>query len=384
MSENNPNQQQRNESPQERVNDIVNHAKQVKNLKKNAQKAQKGAKLAKQGAKTAGQLGKKVAIQTARAATTTIVDTAPVWGPVALIILAILGVIFLIIVLAIVIITIFFGGGGQPTIITGTQQDCVADLGGQCLPPGSFCTSPNTIDTGGTCKTPVGATCCVPPITTGACGVAPTCASGDYLFCLKNQFGITMQGAYNTTSLKVVYDGFAIGFKYPTFLAWFKSVTPTVTISSYAQCPNGQWCAGAWATVTSGAQMTLYQNFINAGARYQRYILTHEAGHMAAQANRTANNAQYVLYQNAYAGSQSTSCYNNIGIIDTYPWHVVGSGQLDYDRKVRESWAESVADSVLCPANTTCPSNGGGGTSISNFPGTCSYIYNYVNKTLGC
>lgn len=315
------------------------------------------------------------AVQTGGAALEGAAATSPIWAPASVI-----GLIILIIVVTLIIL---FGGGQN--VNAGTPDAC-ASIGGYCN-TGS-CTSPDLMDTSGaSCSASLTGQpqiCCIPPSTSTGCSAPPTCASGDYLSCLKNQFGITMKGTYSSNDLNIVFNGFAVGFKYPIFLTWFKSVRPTVTISPYSTCPSNLWCDGAWATVTAGAQMTLYQKFLSASSRYQRVVLVHEAAHMAMQASSTANNTQYTLYANAYTNRLNRSCYSSLGILKTYPANLIPLSQLTYDRKVHESWADSVADSVLCPANTTCPSNGGGGTSIYDFPGTCSYIYNYVKTSLGC
>jgi hypothetical protein len=373
-------------SSTESTKEIINRAK---NARTNINRARTGARVASQAgragaqiASQAGRAGAQAAVQGAAAGVETMVTTvsagvtalvtSEIWVP-----LLVIGGIILLIVLTGVISFMT-----DEEVNAGSDLPVLcADIGGTCSAQTNCSDIPNSQpNSTASCNDTTKPTCCVP--TSQACGATPTCPTGNYLNCIQSQFGVTMGGSYTASDLNKIFNGWAIGFQYPTFLAWFKSVHPSVTVSSLPECPTSLWCSGAWATVESGARMTLYQNFLNSAPAYQHYVLVHEAGHMAAQANQSANNAQYTLYSNGL--SKNSNCYNSSGVLLTFPLDLIPSEQRTYDRKVAESWADSIADTVFCPINTSCPSNGGGGAPISNFPETCSYIYNYVKSVLGC
>jgi hypothetical protein len=371
-------------SSTERTKEIIDRAHDAQ---KNINRARTGARVASQtgraGAQAAAQVGRAGAQAAAQGAAAAAEATAGAVSAAATseitvpLILIVIGVIFLLMV-----ITSIIGLMTDEKVNAGSDLPVsCSDIGGTCSAQSNCSDIPNSQpNNSGACSDTTKPTCCV--TASQACGASPTCPTGNYLNCIQNQFGVTMGGSYTASDLNKIFNGFAIGFQYPTFLTWFKAAHPSVTVSSLPTCPSSLWCSGAWATVESGAKMTLYQNFLNSAPAYQHYVLVHEAGHMAAQANQSAGNAQYTLYSNGL--TRNSNCYNGSGVLLTYPVNVVPGNQLTYDRKVAESWAESIADTVFCHANTSCPSNGGGGAPISNFPGTCSYIYNYVKSILGC
>lgn len=207
------------------------------------------------------------------------------------------------------------------------------------------------------------------PVATSSANLS-YCTSKNYVACSKSQFGLTINGASNSM-LEQIYNTYQAAFSsHPNYLALFKSETPTFT---FVAGPGPQ---GAYARASNG-NITFYSGFLGASNSYQNYVLIHESGHIIAAAN---NRLQTNLYAQTYQAGVDLACFDSIAILKTYPISV-DPYRNEVWSKIAETFAESLADTLLCTGSGTCKSNGGpnsGALPISNFPGTCSHIVNYI------
>lgn len=208
----------------------------------------------------------------------------------------------------------------------------------------------------------------------GGTGPMLSCDSGNYKQCLSDQFNITVQGAYRDSDLRDTYRGFRQISPYKTYLSLLRRLNYVITYSSAAKESRGAW------GINNGNRMTLYRCVFDCssqGIRYTYYFMIHEGAHGISS---LIDQKQYALYHLGI--NNNRNCYGNIGIIKTYPPSLAIKMGLTFDRKVRESWAESVSNTIQCRSGGNCPANGSDGVSINNWPSNCSSIFDFVNKNI--
>ena len=131
--------------------------------------------------------------------------------------------------------------------------------------------------------------------------------------------------------------------------------------------------------LADGNSMILYRNAFSGSTRSTQYFIIHESAHGIAS---FITQKQYELRHRTYDSGKDRNCYNNYGVIKTYASYLYTRrlGYVPYDNQVKESWAESVSNTIQCKDSGLCPSNGG--VSINNWPSNCSTIVDFVKKTL--
>lgn len=205
----------------------------------------------------------------------------------------------------------------------------------------------------------------------GGGGPQVKCESQNFRQCLKNQFNITVAGSPRDSDLQATYRGYKIVSGYKAFYAAFKKGRITITYSTSSTCPSSLWCSGAWATVDTVGNMTLYRRIWSSSDRYQNYFMIHEGAHVADNYLGRINEN---LYYNAYTLRKDRDCFNSIGVIKTYPASLLGSSP-SLTRRQNETFAESVVNTIQCKNGGTCGPNGGSSASaIADWPSKCKYI----------
>lgn len=198
------------------------------------------------------------------------------------------------------------------------------------------------------------------------------CGGQKYFSCLKDQFDITTKGTGDNNIGQSFFWSLALPFSYPQYLNYFKQSGITITVS------NQHDYHGAWArTDPEGKNIILYQAFFkDASTRYQRYVLIHEAAHTVGNSN---DYLQQNLYKQVHDAGLDKNCFYK-GVLKTYPTNLLAISSNLKRSQIHETFAEAVADTIICGNNDVCPSNGGGGQNIKNFPTACPHIFSYINK----
>ncbi len=195
-------------------------------------------------------------------------------------------------------------------------------------------------------------------------GVPPSCTSGNIAACLKTDFNITVTNG-TTAQLTDIYNIFSLPFSYPTYKQFIGSSPLNIVLLSDS---NG--CHGY---TPSGAVIDIY-NFSYCQSlpfKNRQYLLIHESGHVISFRTRLLQS--YV----SNAWEQDPSCYES-GFLKTYP---LRSGVNDK----QESFAESIADYVMCSGGGTCQYAGAGNGSsqpINNFPSSCPVTNAWVGLNI--
>ncbi len=342
--------QRAHQSGVDRANDLINKARQLRNYKKGLQGAQKSLQAARAGA-TAIQAA--ATAQGGVAAGTGAAATSPAWGTAIAIIL--------LIILIIALFIIVFAGGQN--VNAGTPPACTSITGGVC---GTTCQSPNILDTSGaSCSASLtGETqvCCIPP--------SPpvdntTCTIGNAATVLKNEFNVVVSNA-TASHIKIVCDIFSWAGKSPQYKTLLKKGGHVLTIEfiggdiSYGGDPNKIKLAGFWSIDSFYAQ---------------RYLLIHESGHIIRLRNPYLNSR----HASALPGliSADRSCYDRYNFLISYAFSgTCGRGYgITYQS---EDFAEATSDNANW--RTHIGHNGYCSRTISNYPTTCSYTFDWVKR----
>jgi len=208
-----------------------------------------------------------------------------------------------------------------------------------------------------------------------------TC-SGDYIACLSRDFAITVRpdGYSNNKILKLVYDSYVFAFtNHPTYLKMFKSRTPIFTFDE----ADNEAANGSWAVTSSNGNVIYYGAFINCDSQswcrnidYQKHVVIHESGHVIAGASG-GSRLQDNFYHQVYGAGLDASCFSS-GVMKTYLTSAYSN--MTTQDKIDESFAESLANTLMCTGSGTCPtSNPKKASNITDFPSTCSNTVNYFN-----
>lgn len=205
-----------------------------------------------------------------------------------------------------------------------------------------------------------------------------SCGSGNYEACLKNQFNIrAIYGNPPQSDLRDTYEGFVKWSGYKTFLSLFRRAN--VAIQYWQASKRGD---GAWGVVYyeyGVQQMDFYKNIFRSSTRYKNYFFSHEPAHVI---NYLIPYQVNIFYSHAYTLGEDRGCFDNHGVIKTYASNLLIKDGYPLEKRKRESFADAVSNTILCRNDAVCPSNGGGGESIWDFPDTCDYMYNFVHKNL--
>lgn len=193
-----------------------------------------------------------------------------------------------------------------------------------------------------------------------------TCSGGDYFACLRDHFNVTVSGTGNQDIARFIFNTLSIPLSYSKYLRLFRSLSVRITISPLTQGPVGEWAF----TNTSG-DITLYRNLINARQSTRQQYLIHESAHSISWTNEGVN-LRSSLYSQVYGRGLDSRCFKYGPFIRTFPF---SSGN-----SVREIFAESVADTLVCDRGSSC--GGWGGSIINDFPRTCSNTYNFVTDNV--
>jgi hypothetical protein len=203
------------------------------------------------------------------------------------------------------------------------------------------------------------------------------CISKNYQQCMADQFGIKItgdSGQITTAKTKILYDIFSIPAVYSLYLQKIKHAKLSIHLSRDYIGTGLVANAHAWTNQTT-YEITLFNIFFSDQPSTQKYILIHESGHVIEDDNGVLEPA---LSAQTRAGTDK-SCYKNY-LLKTFPANLLVNP--DSGRINRESFAEAVSNSVICKSGQVCPSNGGGGSSIQDFPKTCSNTYNFMLKNV--
>lgn len=212
----------------------------------------------------------------------------------------------------------------------------------------------------------------------GGSGSMVSCPSNNYRQCLTEQFNVRIAGSPRASDIEDTYKGFRLISPYTAFYNAFKKGRITITYEASSICPSSLWCSGAWAYVESDGDMVLYRNIFSSSARYRNYFFIHEGAHVADNYLGRANDN---LYYNAYTLKKDRGCFNSLGVIKTYASNLLGSSPT-LQRRKNETFADAAYNAIYCKVNQSCPSNGGGGVAINNYPNSCKYMYNFMNNKL--
>lgn len=378
-------EQNSRKSSVDKINNIVDKSRSAYNKAKTAKKIYKNVKRARTG---------MVLAETA-------VEAGVAFAPFILFILVIIGII----ILVSVIISLFAGNakGGEPP----PPADCTT-ISGSCQP--SSCTSPLVADTtgavctgadagkvccvaqrqcttiGGTCSTeatcvdvpnslpdttsaicndpsnPTKTTCCVPKSTL-------VCDPNDPVKSLKDNFNVTVNNVdvAGKTLLDYICNTYRIAFTgHPHYLSLFKSR------GSVFYFTNAAGDHGQYATTNGDGSIIFYKGFLSQSTpEFQKHIIIHESGHVVAGAD---NSLQDNFYNQTYNAGVDLACFNQFGVLKTYP----NNQPVSISFRVNESFAEALADTLTCPASGTCPASSSTASDIPDFPQTCSNIYTYI------
>ena len=284
--------------------------------------AGEGGALAGAGAAGGAAAGAGAAAGGAAAAGTA---TAPAWIPVA----AVLGVCLLVVI----IIVVFFGGA--PTNSGG-------DLSSNSPSPSESSNPP---------------------------GATPTCTSGNVASCLKNDFHIVVTNA-SASQLSDIYNIFALPMSYPTYKQLLLK-GPYLTINLLSD-------SGGCHGYTPGPSINIYNySYCQTMAfKNRQYLLIHESGHAINWRNPRVQQ-DYV----SSAWKSDSGCYDS-GYLKTYPLRCGSSCGISPDR---ESFAESIADTIMCSGGGACQYTGAGNAyskPIYNFPSACPNTNGWTNSNI--
>lgn len=251
--------------------------------------------------------------------------SAPAWIVPA----AIIGVCLLVVV----IIVVFFGG---------SSNSASGSIEGSASPSASIESSP---------------------------GTTPTCTSGDTASCLKNDFHILVNNA-SQSQLNDIYNIFALPMSYPKYKNLVNN-GPYLTINLLSD-------SGGCHGYTPGVSINIY-NYSYCQTmpfKNRQYLLIHESGHAINWRNARVEQ-NYV--SNAWKGDPG--CYES-GYLKTYPLRCGSSCGISPDR---ESFAESIADTIMCSGGGTCQYAGSGNAyskPIYNFPSSCPTTNNWTHSNI--
>lgn len=166
---------------------------------------------------------------------------------------------------------------------------------------------------------------------------------------------------------KVIYDALSTPLSYLSYFTTYTAKPVTITLG-IAKSKDGTGPRGAWAMVPSAGHITLYPRYFSASRNFKTYLITHESGHILAANSSVGKDLQARLYNEVYLKGLDSGCFNQYGVIQTY--------KLVPKSPIAETFAESIADTLLCQLGKNC--NVGGGKVISDFPNTCSNTYNFI------
>ena len=269
------------------------------------------------------QIGKKAAMQGGRMAATGIAGaTSEIWVPVVIV-----GLII------VVIIVVFFGG------VSGVKG---GDLSNNSPSPSESSNPP---------------------------GVTPTCTNGDIASCLKNDFHIIVTNA-TTSQMNDIYNIFALPMSCPIY----KQLLLNGSYLTISLLSDDGGCHG----YTPGPSINIYnysycQKMV---FKNRQYLLIHESGHAIKWRNPRV---QQNYVSNAW--KSDSGCYDS-GYLKTYPLRCGSSCGISPDR---ESFAESIADTIMCSDGGTCQYAGAGNKysqPIYNFPSACPTTNNWTNSNI--
>ena len=199
-------------------------------------------------------------------------------------------------------------------------------------------------------------------------GAPPSCTSGDIAACLKTDFNITVTNA-TVAEQNDIYNIFSLPFSYPTYKQLIGSSPLKIVLLSDS---NG--CHG-WTP--NGGTIDVY-NFSYCESlpfKNRQYLLIHESGHVISF--RTRLSQSYV----SSAWNTDSGCYDQ-GYLKTYPLRCGSSCGISPQQ---ESFAESIADYVMCSGGGTCQYAGAGNGSsqpINNFPSSCPITNTWVGSNI--
>ena len=211
----------------------------------------------------------------------------------------------------------------------------------------------------------------------GGSGGMVSCPSNDYRKCLTEQFGVKIEGSPTDAIIESTYKGMKLYTPYTTMFNSFKKEIKALYFHPADTClGTGLGCSGkaAWGYATSDGTMYLFRNVFSTSTSYKNYFMVHESAHIA---DNNMGRANPNLYYNAYTLGKDKDCFNSIGVIKTYPYTLLGSNP-ELWQKQNETFADSVANTILCKDNQQCGPNGLSGTAINDWPDKCSYINKYI------
>ncbi|MCL6096893.1 MAG: hypothetical protein M1444_04435 [Patescibacteria group bacterium] len=209
-----------------------------------------------------------------------------------------------------------------------------------------------------------------PSPSAGPPGTTPTCTSGDIAACLKNDFNITVTNG-TTAQMNDIYNIFALPFSYPLYKQLITNGGGYLNINLLSD-NNG--CHG-W---TSGPSINIYNySYCQSLAfKNRQYLLIHESGHAINWRNPRV---QQSFVSNAW--NNDSACYQS-EYLKTYPLRCGGSCGIS---PTRESFAEAIADYVMCSGGGTCQYAGAGNAysqPIYDFPSACPVTNNWTGSNV--
>lgn len=209
-----------------------------------------------------------------------------------------------------------------------------------------------------------------PTDSSGAPGTIPTCTSGNIVSCLKNDFNITVTNG-TTAQMNDIYNVFALPFSYPLYKQLMANGGTPLTINLLS---DGGGCHG-W---TPGPSINIYNySYCQSFAfKNRQYLLIHESGHAINWRNPRV---QQAFVSNAW--NDDSACYQS-GYLKTYPLRCGASCRITPSR---ESFAEAIADYVMCSGGGTCQYAGVGNAysqPINNFPAACPVTNSWTGSNV--